>query len=85
MRLEAEIHQALGEHASIPGLINWDPLTCCLTLEYLEHGNLREYVRSNSEALTPSLRHKLAGQAAAGLRILHNAHVIHCDISPRNI
>ncbi|PYI31616.1 kinase-like protein [Aspergillus indologenus CBS 114.80] len=84
MRLEAEIYQELGEHASIPRLINWDPSTCCLTLEYLEHGNLREYVRSNPEGLTPSLRHKWAGQAAAGLRILHNAHIIHCDISPRN-
>ncbi|KAL2836936.1 kinase-like protein [Aspergillus pseudoustus] len=83
-RLETQVYQRIGPHASIPKLVSWDPVTFCLTLEYLAHGNLRDYVRSHTGTITPDLRWKWAWQAAQGPCVLHDADVIHCDISPRN-
>lgn len=88
MRLEAQIYNKLGEHPRVPGSIAWDPETCCLTMEYLENGNLREYIREKhaqpSGIITPHLRLRWAKQAAEGVALLHAADVIHCDLSARN-
>jgi serine/threonine protein kinase len=84
MRLEARIYQAIGEHPRVPKIIKWDPETCCLTMEYMDHGNLKEYIRQNSQDLTPELRLRWARQAAEGVAVLHSIGAIHCDISPRN-
>ncbi|KAJ0412981.1 kinase-like protein [Aspergillus carlsbadensis] len=61
LRLEAQVYQRLGglHNASIPRLLDWDPETCCLMLEYLPNGNLRDYMRESQraeEAITPGLR-----------------------------
>ena len=84
MRLEAQIYQIIGHHPRFPKLIKWDPDTCCLTMEYLENGDLREYIRLHSQELTTELRLRWAKQAADGIAVLHSAGVVHCDISPRN-
>ncbi|KAH8807063.1 serine/threonine protein kinase [Xylogone sp. PMI_703] len=84
MRLEAQIYQKIGPHPRIPQLVNWDPETCCLTIAYMNNGNLREYIRQNHNGITPELRIKWAKQAAEGLQILHTSEIVHCDISPRN-
>lgn len=84
MRLEAQVYERIGEHPRIPKFIKWDPTTCCLTIEYLENGNLREYMRENHETITSQLRLRWAKQATEGLQVLHYNGAIHCDISPRN-
>ncbi|KAK2767199.1 hypothetical protein FQN53_006553, partial [Emmonsiellopsis sp. PD_33] len=84
MRLEAQIYQKIGEHPRVPSSVSWDPDTCCLTMEYLENGNLRDYIRQNHQNITPRLRLQWARQAAEALAVLHAVDVIHCDLSPRN-
>ncbi|OBT55270.1 hypothetical protein VE04_05371 [Pseudogymnoascus sp. 24MN13] len=84
MRLEARIYDAVGLHPRIPRIVSWDPKTCCLAMEYLENGMMKDYITTNSESLTPQLRQRWAKQASEGLSVLHAAGVIHCDISPRN-
>jgi serine/threonine protein kinase len=85
MRIEAQVYDKLGQHPRIPRLVNWDPESCCLTLEYLENGNLRDYIGENSTTITPQLRLQWARQAAEGLAVLHAANVLHCDLSQRNL
>jgi serine/threonine protein kinase len=84
MRTEARIYDVIGLHPRIPRLVEWDPEACCLTMEYLENGSLKEYMDTKSESMTPQLRHRWARQASEGLSVLHAAGVIHCDVSPRN-
>lgn len=84
MRLEAQVYQKVGKHPRVPGMVGWDSDTCCLTMEYLDNGNLKDYVRQNSHTITPQLRLRWARQAAEALTVLHGVDVIHCDISPRN-
>lgn len=40
MRLDAEIYQRIGEHPRMPKFIKWEPDTCCLTIKYMDNGNL---------------------------------------------
>ncbi|KFY04731.1 hypothetical protein O988_00574 [Pseudogymnoascus sp. VKM F-3808] len=84
MRTEARIYDVIGLHPRIPRLVEWDPETCCLTMEYLENGSLKEYMGAKPESVTPQLRQRWARQASEGLNILHAAGVTHCDVSPRN-
>lgn len=84
MRLEAQVYERIGEHPRIPKFVEWDPSTCCLTMEYLANGNSRDYIKENQGLLSPALRHKWAKQAAEGLHVLHSFDIIHCDVSPRN-
>lgn len=84
MRLEAKIYKMIGEHPRVPKLLDWDPETCCLTMEYLENGNLREYIKQNQQEIPLRRRLQWSRQAAEGLALLHAADVIHCDLSPRN-
>jgi serine/threonine protein kinase len=84
MRLEASIYEKIGSHRSIPRIIDWDPETCCLTMEYMQNGNLRDYVRENHDNITLDRRYQWARQSAEGLSAVHSAGAIHCDISPRN-
>lgn len=84
MRLEARIYETIGPHPRIPRMASWDPLTCCITMEYLENGTLKEYLDRNKGSVTPRLRQRWARQATEGLHVLHSSRIIHCDISPRN-
>ncbi|KAL5335645.1 kinase-like protein [Aspergillus crustosus] len=84
MRLEAEIYALIGDHPRIPRIINWDDEACCLTMEYLENGNLKEYVRRNSQSIALQHRIRWCLQATEALGVLHGHNVIHCDLSPRN-
>ncbi|KAL3471629.1 kinase-like protein [Aspergillus californicus] len=84
MRLEARIYQQIGEQPCLPRMINWDADTCCLTLEFLENGDLQEYIRQHHQSLTPELRIQWAKQAVQGPAALHCSGVLQCDISPRN-
>ncbi|CAH0023420.1 unnamed protein product [Clonostachys rhizophaga] len=83
MRIEAEIYQKLGDCPYIPGLIDWDPESCCLTLEYLEKGDLAMYIKETAY-IPAETRQCWTLQEAAALLALHAAEVIHCDVTPRN-
>jgi serine/threonine protein kinase len=84
MRLEARIYAIIGEHPRLPKLIRWDPETCCLTMEHLENGNVKEYILQNHQNITHQHRLRWCRQAAEALAVLHTLDVIHCDVSPRN-
>ena len=84
MRIEARVYQALGEHACLPKMYDWEPDTCRLTLEYMENGDIGEYVREHRDEISPEIRLRWAIQAAEGVSVVHSAGVLHCDISPRN-
>ncbi|OQE07649.1 hypothetical protein PENVUL_c012G09258 [Penicillium vulpinum] len=53
-------------------------------MEYLENGNLKEYVPQSMQNITPQLQLKWSRQAAKALGVLHALQIIHCDLSPRN-
>lgn len=67
----------------MPAVIQWDPESCCLTLEYMGNGNLRDCVQAHPD-IASSIRRTWAKQAAEGLQVLHSVGAIHCDVSPRN-
>ncbi|PTU19928.1 hypothetical protein P175DRAFT_0439760, partial [Aspergillus ochraceoroseus IBT 24754] len=84
MRLEARIYSMIGEHPRVPKLIHWEDATCCLTMEYLANGNLKEYIQQNHGNITLQLRLRWGRQAAEALMMLHSLNVVHCDLLPRN-
>jgi serine/threonine protein kinase len=84
MRLEALIYEKIGSHRTIPRIIEWDSETCCLTMEYMANGNLRDYIQKNHGNIALELREQWARQAAEGLCVVHSVSAVHCDVSPRN-
>ncbi|TPR01343.1 hypothetical protein CAN33_0038830 [Aspergillus niger] len=84
MRVEAHVYECLNGHPRIPKLIDWDPVACCLTLEYFENGSLGDFVGRNDQSIDDCMRSKWARQAAEGIQLLHHHNVIHSDISPNN-
>ncbi|OAA59788.1 Protein kinase-like domain protein [Niveomyces insectorum RCEF 264] len=94
MRIEAEVFRRLAGCPRVPKLISWDQDTCCLTTQFMEHGNLSHYVQgrygpSGAEKGDPpvieeSVRRRWAVQAAEALQAVHAVNVIHCDLTPRN-
>lgn len=83
MRIEAEIYRRIGSCPYIPKLIDWDPESCCLTLEYLEKGDLATYMKGTTR-IPAEIRQRWTLQAAAALGALHAVEIIHCDVTPRN-
>ncbi|KAH7158024.1 kinase-like domain-containing protein [Dactylonectria estremocensis] len=81
--IEAEIYQRLGDCPYIPKLIDWDPEPCCLTIEYLENGDLAKFMKKTTY-IPVEVRQRWALQAASAVKELHAADVIHCDMMPRN-
>ncbi|EFY84420.1 hypothetical protein MAC_09522 [Metarhizium acridum CQMa 102] len=91
---EAKVYERLQTSLYVPKLIDWDPSSCCLTLEYLENGSLDTYVGKRVEKATCGnevinhipiqVRQRWAIQAARALADVHAAQVIHCDVTPRN-
>lgn len=84
MRIEAEIYSKIGQHPRILKLLDWDPHSCCLVFEYMQNGTLGEYLPLHAPDISLSCRVKWVRQAVEGVRVLHSAGVIHCDITPRN-
>lgn len=77
------IHEVYGDHPRIPRVFKWYPETFCLTMEFLENGNLETFVQEHP-GISSMLRLKWAKQAAEGLQVLHSLDLIHCDVFPRN-
>ncbi|KAM0414596.1 hypothetical protein ACHAPT_013557 [Fusarium lateritium] len=49
MRTEAEVYRRIEACSYIPRFIDWVPESCCLTLEYLEKGDLAMYMKQTAE------------------------------------
>lgn len=89
MQIEADVYQRIGNSPYVPKLIQWDEQSCCLTLEYLDNGDLGSYLRNTATEkstthVTYALRKRWTVQAAEALAVVHAADVVHCDVTPRN-
>jgi len=84
MAIEARIYERLGAHPRLVPLKHWDPVDHTLTLEYMPHGNLKEYVKEHGQNISPAQRQQWATEAAEGVELLHSHGVIQGDVGPHN-
>lgn len=56
---------------------------CTLTLEYQSNGSLDDYLSKYENTDTPT-RARRAIQAARAIEAVHNSHIVHADVAPRN-
>ncbi|KAF4631548.1 hypothetical protein G7Y89_g6586 [Cudoniella acicularis] len=84
MATEFQIYTRLGPHPRLVHIINWDPKECVLTMEYMDNGNLKDFILAKNDSISIPRRLQWAREAAEGLQILHAANVIHCDPGPKN-
>lgn len=84
MAIEAQIYERLGAHPRLAQVKRWDPADHTLTLEYMPHGCLRDYVQKHGQEISPAQRQQWAMEAAEGLELLHSHGVIQGDVGPHN-
>lgn len=84
MATEAQIYEKLGAHPRLVPIKHWDPVEHTLTMEYMPHGNLKEYVQKHSPAISLVQRQQWVMEAAEGLELLHSHGVIQGDVGPHN-
>ncbi|KAI1368996.1 kinase-like domain-containing protein [Xylaria arbuscula] len=84
MAIEAQIYKRLGAHPRLVQLKHWDPVDHTLTLEYMPHGNLKEYVKKYGQKISPARRQQWAMEATEGVELLHSHGVIQGDVGPHN-
>lgn len=84
MTTEANIYKRLGPHPRLVKMIDWNPDDCCLTMEYMSNGCLKDYLRAHNEEISTLQRLQWIQEAAEGLQLLHSANIIHCDVEPKN-
>ncbi|KAI3319140.1 kinase-like domain-containing protein [Xylariaceae sp. AK1471] len=84
MAVEAQIYERLGAHHRLVQLKHWDPVDHTLTLEYMPHGNLMEYVKKHGQEISPALRQQWVMEATEGIELLHSHGVIQGDVGPHN-
>ncbi|KAI0403511.1 kinase-like domain-containing protein [Xylaria palmicola] len=84
MAIEAQIYQRLGAHPRLVQFKHWDPVGHTLTLEYMPHGNLKEYVKKYGQKISPAQRRQWAMEATESLELLHSHGVIQGDVGPHN-
>lgn len=82
--IEARIYQRLGVHPRLVKLKHWDPVDYTLTLEYMPHGNLKEYITTYGQTISRLQRQKWAIEAAEGIQLLHSNGIIQGDVGPHN-
>jgi serine/threonine protein kinase len=85
IRLEAEVYRTLGDSPCYVKFFGYDTQDGSITLEYMKHGTLREYLAKHNDVVSVAQRFNWALRAAEGLHILHSVGFIHCDFSPRNL
>jgi hypothetical protein len=56
MAVEAQIYERLGVHPRLVEMKHWDSASHVLTLEYMPHGNLKEYVQKHGPEISPEQR-----------------------------
>jgi serine/threonine protein kinase len=81
---EARIYEVLGPHPRLVRIVDWEATECCLTMEYMSNGTLKDYLRAHNDEIAISQRLGWILEAAEGLQLLHSADIIHCDVEPKN-
>ncbi|GAB0131571.1 hypothetical protein EsDP_00000035 [Epichloe bromicola] len=81
---EAAAYQRIGNSDRTPAFISWDAESHSLVLEYLKNGDLQSYMRRHGTSVTAKRRLQWTLQAAEALVVVHEADIIHCDVTPRN-
>ncbi|QPG94750.1 hypothetical protein C2857_006898 [Epichloe festucae Fl1] len=81
---EAAAYQRIGNSDRTPAFISWDAESHSLVLEYLKNGDLQSYMRRHGTLVTAKRRFQWTLQAAEALVVVHEADIIHCDVTPRN-
>lgn len=79
----SRIYKKLDPHPRLVKVIHWDALERALTMEFMTNGCLKDYPFSDGKI---SVRQRLrwVREEAEGLQLLHSAHVIPCDVEPKN-
>lgn len=54
-------------------------------MEYMANGTLRSYLEAHHDRISTTQRHQWICELAEGMELLHSAHIVHCDFSPRNM
>ena len=85
LQLEAQIYKHLGFHPRLVEIIDWDAEHHVLTMEYMRHGTLRDYIHTHAAQITIEQRRRWAMEAAEGLAYLHSMDVTHRDFKPKNL
>ena len=89
MAREACAYQRLfdyfGEHQRFVKLISYDKTENAITMEYMVNGTLRAYIEAHNDRISQNQRHQWIRALAEGMEMLHNATIVHCDFSPRNM
>lgn len=82
--IEAQVYDRLGAHRRLVRRKHWDPASFTLTLDYMPHGTLKEYVMQNRQHILPAQRRQWAAEAAEALELLHSCGVLQADVGPHN-
>ncbi|KAK7686485.1 hypothetical protein QCA50_010082 [Cerrena zonata] len=61
------------------------PGSSCMVLPWVEHGNIREYMRKAPSESSDVQKNKWLSQTANGLTYLHEQNIVHGDIRGANI
>jgi serine/threonine protein kinase len=80
---EFQIYKHLGPHRRLVPVKGYTA-EGELLMENMPNGNLAEYLRTHSEAISMSQRLQWAWDAAEGLLFLHLNGVMHRDVKPKN-
>mmetsp|Transcript_5401 Transcript_5401/g.20565 ORF Transcript_5401/g.20565 Transcript_5401/m.20565 type:complete len:523 (-) Transcript_5401:50-1618(-) len=59
--------------------------TLCLVTELMDQGSLADLIRRKGDNLSQALKLKMAADAAAGMKYLHDNNVIHRDLKTQNL
>ncbi|KAI0477927.1 kinase-like protein [Xylariaceae sp. FL0804] len=83
MRVEEEAYRRLSGSSVTPRLLDWDPESCELTLEYMSNGRIFEYIKEHNPS--PELRDLWVTTLIDSLVKIHDVGIIHSDFTPQNI
>lgn len=89
IRTEAQAYHRIAQHFDghirFVKLIEFSSVEHILTIEYMPHGTLRDYLQSNGQDITINQRFSWIKAMAEGLDLLHSISIIHCDLTPHNL
>ncbi|TIA12193.1 kinase-like protein [Aureobasidium pullulans] len=85
MRFEAMVYNHLDSHHRLIKVIDWDAEECCLTMENMSNGTLKDYLEKNNACISEPQRRRWILQAVEVLAYLHTKGVIHYDFKPKSV
>ncbi|THW84637.1 kinase-like protein, partial [Aureobasidium pullulans] len=78
MRFEAKVYNHLGSHPRLIKVIDWDAEECCLAMENMSNGTLKDYLEKNN-----AFPNRNVGDGSC--KQWSDSRVIHYDFKPNNI